>query len=220
MSAAGATLSVPLGDPSYRVTVSLRLQRRKQDVRLPEPGRARPPARASYRRLVVALSPGSASEQAVRIACELASDRGARLTAVAAIEVPLDVPLASPDREAETAAREAVRAAQALGSTYGVSVDGVVLHAREAAEAILDEVRERVAQVVVLAAEWPQGRGRLRRLSRTTAHVLKHARCRVLLVGGAAASRGGTPLEPVFRSGGPSDYWPAGEFVDPDATSR
>lgn len=221
MSRPGETLSGSLGRRPYGATVGIHLRRAKAPER-PQPRPRRPARGVLYRRLVVALSPSPASARAVRIACELAGDRDVHLAAVAVIEVPLDVALETPDREAEAAARAAIRTAQALGATYGVSVDGIVLHARDAGEAILDEAIARDAQVVVLAAEWPQGRGRLRRLGRTTDHVLKHSPCRVLLIGDPApATRGQVAWEPVFRSGRPSDYWPAGEFVDPDRpTSR
>ncbi|MGZ4389035.1 MAG: universal stress protein [Gaiellaceae bacterium] len=201
--------------------MAIRLHRARPAQR-PEPRLRQPVRGTAYHRLVVALSPSPASTRAVRIACEIAADQHVRLAAVAVIEVPLDVPLETPDAAAEAATREAVRTAQAVGATYGVSVEGVVLHARDAGEAIVDEAVARDAQVVVLAADWPQGRGRIRRLSGTTDHVLKHAPCRVLLIGNAApATRATRAWEPVFRSGRPSDYWPSGEFVDPDgSTSR
>lgn len=221
MSGRRETLSRALDGAAYGVTMAIRLHRARP-VERPEPRLRRPVRGAAYHRLVVALSPSPASTRAVRIACEIAADQHVKLTVVAVIEVPLDVPLETPDADAEAATREAVRAAQAVGATYGVSVEGVVLHARDAGEAIVDEVVARDAQVVVLAAEWPQGRGRVRRLSRTTDHVLKHAPCRVLLIGEATpGTREPRAWEPVFRSGRPSDYWPSGEFVDADgATSR
>lgn len=202
-----------MGQASYGGTVTINLRPWKQRAQL-EPRPRRKPRAGTYRRLLVPLSPGPEAGRAVRIACELAADRDAQLTAAAVIEVPLEAPLASPDAHAEAAAREAVRTAQALGMTYGVSVEGVVVHARDAGEAIVGEAEERQAQVVVLAAEWPAGRGRIRRLGRVTDHVLKRAPCRVLLIGGEGA-RG---VDPVFRSGRPSDYWPAGEFVDASAS--
>jgi len=172
---------------------------------------------ASYRRIVVCLSASEASARAVGVACTLAAEKNSLLIAIAAIEVPLDVPLDTPDKAVEAAARDAVHTAQANAESYGVRVEGVVLHARDAGEAIVAEATARRAEVVVIAAEWPQVRPHTR-LGRTTDHVLKHAPCRVMLIGHAAENPSQTrptpESEPVFRAGRASDYWPTGEFVD------
>lgn len=171
----------------------------------------------SYRRIAVGLGASDASARAVAVACRLAAERNPLLIAIAAIEVPLDMPLDAPDRAVEAAALEAIHAAQAIAASYGVRVEGVVLHARDAGEAIVAETTLRSAEIVVLAGEWPQVRTNVS-LDGTTDHVLKHAPCRVMLIGRASKDATGQPAapesEPVFRGGRASDYWPTGEFVD------
>jgi len=148
----------------------------------------------------------------------LAAERGALITAIAAIEVPLEMPLHTADAAAESAARAAVYTAHAVADTYGITLDGVVLRAHGAGEAIVAEVTARRSQLVIVPAGWTRAQ-RDARLPVTAAYVLKHAPCRVMLIGRPkAAAVAETPDESdtVFHAGRPSDYWPTGEFLDRD----
>jgi nucleotide-binding universal stress UspA family protein len=170
----------------------------------------------SYRRLAVCLSPLEASAQALAVACTLAAERGAVITAIAAIEMPLEMPLQSLDAAAESAARAAVYTAHAIGDRYGISVEGVVLRAYGAGEAIVAEVTARDAQLVIVPAGWVPSKHRAR-LPLTAAYVLRHAPCRVMLIGrphDAPAPERADESDTVFHAGRPSDYWPTGAFVD------
>ena len=150
----------------------------------------------------------------------LASERGAVITAIAAIEVPLESPLNTVDAAAENAARAAVYTAHAVADTYGISLDGVVLRAHGAGDAIVAEVTARRAQLVILPTGWAARSGAAAaRLPVTAAHVLKHAPCRVMLIGRPNETQGPEQAEgadTVFHAGRPRDYWPTGEFVDRD----
>src|SRR5262245_44138085 len=174
--------------------------------------------RLSYRRLVVCLSPAEASARACGVACTLAAERGAVLTAIAAIEVPLEMPLRSTDVAAETAAREAVYTAHAIGDSYGVTVAGVVLRAHTAGEAIVAEVTARRAQLVIVPVGWTHAK-RDAHLPLTASYVLKHAPCRVMLIGRnkeAPDADHSDESDTVFHAARPSDYWPTGRFLDRD----
>ena len=46
-----------------------------------------------YRRLLVPVLPGRASDEALDVAASLSAERGAQIVAVCVLEVPLDVPL-------------------------------------------------------------------------------------------------------------------------------
>src|SRR5262249_38052552 len=135
-------------------------------------------------------------------------------------EVPLETPLDVPDAPAEAAARAAVHAAQAVAGRYGIPVEGVVLRARDAGDAIVAEITRRGAEVVGVATDWQRAPAAARLLPETTDHVLRHAPCRVVLIGHPTDDRGSRlerDGEPVFHAGRPSDYWPTGAFVDRDA---
>jgi nucleotide-binding universal stress UspA family protein len=172
---------------------------------------------AVYRRVAVCLAPGGASAKAVHVACTLIAERHAHLTAIAAIEVPRELPLDMPDQNANSAAREAVHTAQAIAASYGIPVEGVVLHAHDAGEAIVAEVSQRECELVVLAAELPRVKRHVRPGGETTYHILKHALCRVMLIGlsaDQAGDGGGGDGEPFFPSSRIGEYWPTGEFID------
>jgi nucleotide-binding universal stress UspA family protein len=167
----------------------------------------------SYRRVVVCLAPG-ASTGAVALACTLASEHGATVTVIAAIEVPLEISLDAVDPTVETAARDAIVRAQSVTESYGINSEGVLLHARDAGEAIVAELEARRAEIALVAAERPEGQQRASMLAATTEHILKHAHCPVMLIGQPTNHHRRNGTDPVFRAGRPSDYWPSGEFID------
>ena len=166
----------------------------------------------AYGRLAVCLAPGGGTE-GVALACRLAADGGAHVIAIAPIEVPPDVSLETPDPAVEAAAREAVRAAQAVADAYDIDCVGTILHARHAGEAIVDEVVARGIELVLLTDGFAAGRGSARRPSRTTRYVLEHAPCRVMLVRAAEPAPKGV-ADTVFRPSRPAHAWPTGHFVD------
>jgi nucleotide-binding universal stress UspA family protein len=116
------------------------------------------------------------------LACRLAADRGALVTALAAIEVPRELPLDAqmPDDEAE--AERVLAEARAIAELYGVSVTTRVVRARAAAEAIVEAAANDGTEIVVLGA--PRKRRASRRtpiFGRTVAVVLAQAPCRVMV---------------------------------------
>jgi nucleotide-binding universal stress UspA family protein len=178
--------------------------------------RARSPLRLGFRKIVVCLSPSDSPAHAISIACALVAERRRRLIAIAAVEVALELPLETTQGAAEERARDAIRVAQAVAASSHVSVAGIVLHTRDAGEAIVAELRLQKADLVLIA-EGAKVRSATRQLSRTTDYVLNHAPCRVMLIGSGVLASGRRPsveTGPRFRSGRPSDFWPAGEFVD------
>jgi nucleotide-binding universal stress UspA family protein len=117
------------------------------------------------------------------IACRLAADRGALVTALAAIEVPRELPLDAqmPDEEAE--ACRLVAEARAIAELYGVSVTTRVVRARAAGEAIVETAASDDTEIVVLGAPRKQRASRRAPVfGRTAATVLAHAPCRVMVV--------------------------------------
>jgi nucleotide-binding universal stress UspA family protein len=172
---------------------------------------------AEYKRIAVCLAPGEASAKAVQVACTLTAERHAHMSVIAAIEVQLELPLEAPDVAVEAAAHDAVHAARAIAESYGVHAKGIVLHARDAGEAIVAELHQRQIQIAVIAANLPQTTRQARLVGGTTDHILKHAPCRVILIRrpvSQAANARASSSEPVFYTNRPSDYWPSGDFID------
>lgn len=146
----------------------------------------------AYRRIVVPVCEGLQSERAVRVACGLAADRGATISAVAVVEVPPLLPLDAHMDEEEEDAHKALQLAQAIADAYGVALTGQILRAREASTAIVEQAESCAAEVVVVGAErHVNGARRSRVLGNTAGAVLKESPCRVVLV--SAPLNGGRP---------------------------
>ncbi|HXG77642.1 MAG TPA: universal stress protein [Gaiellaceae bacterium] len=141
-----------------------------------------------YRRVLVPIVPGAASDAAMDLACRLASERGARVVALSVLEVPLDRPLAEPLAAAEEEANRELDEAVAIGDSYGVRVVPRLERARAAGPAIVAEAAARDAELIVLGAPRSAlSAARSALFGRTVDYVLKHAPCRVLV---AATSPG------------------------------
>jgi nucleotide-binding universal stress UspA family protein len=131
----------------------------------------------SYRRLLVPITAEPDSNRAVEVACSLAAERAAELTAVFVIEISPLLPLDARMDEDEALAREALHRAQALADSFGVHLRARKIRAREAGAAIVDLAEVLDAEVVVLAAP----RKRRSHFGATVRKVLAKAPCPVLI---------------------------------------
>jgi basic amino acid/polyamine antiporter, APA family len=141
-----------------------------------------------YRRILVPVVPGRPSDEAIDIACRLASERRARIIAVTVLEVPLDQPLGEDMPGAESIAHRELDEAAAIGESYGVPVVGRIERARAAGPAIVAEAEARQAEIIVLGSPRKELTVRGRAVfGHTVDYVLKHAPCRTLVVASEAA---------------------------------
>jgi nucleotide-binding universal stress UspA family protein len=131
-----------------------------------------------YRSILVPVADNVETETALDVACRLAAQHGSSIRAVAVVEVPPVLPIASHMDEEEAAAKKLLRRAEAVGESYGVRVLGVVVRAREAGPAIAEEALRRRVEVVVLGAR----RTGRKPFSHTVEAVLKRSPCRVLVI--------------------------------------
>ena len=141
-----------------------------------------------YRRLLVPVLPGRASDEALDIAAGLSAERGAQIAAVTVLEIPLDQPLSTALPAEEEAANRELDEARAIGDSYGVSVIPRLLRSRSAGAAIVDEAERRGTEIIVIGAPRKErARGRRAVFGATVDHVLKNAPCRVMITSGEAA---------------------------------
>ena len=161
-------------------------RRRVVGVSLGETLRAPPafgPALAlEYRRLLVAVVPGRASDDAMDVACRLAAERGARVIALSVIEVPLELPLDEPLEELELAADRDLDEAVAIGDVYDVRVTPRRIRGRSASIEIVREAERRGTEIIVMGSP----RKRLLEARRgvfgtTVDRVMRNAHCRVMV---------------------------------------
>jgi nucleotide-binding universal stress UspA family protein len=136
--------------------------------------------------LLVPISDNVESERAIDVACRLAADRGATIAAVNVIEVPPVLPLDAHMTAEEAAARHLLDRAAAIVDSYGIHVVPRVLRARDAATAIVEQAEKRKSEMILIGAP----RKRRAPFGSTVEHVLKHAPCRVTVIGAANTAAG------------------------------
>jgi len=139
-----------------------------------------------YRRVLVPVVPGQASDDALAVACGLASERSSRITAVTVLEVPLHLPLTADLPFEEEQANAELDEAAAIGETYGVKVVPRLLRGRSAGREIVAEAERLGVEIVVIGS--PRRDRRRLDLGHTVDYVLKNARCRVMLAAKKSAA--------------------------------
>jgi nucleotide-binding universal stress UspA family protein len=124
------------------------------------------------------------SEEAIDVAARLAAEHGSSISVVSVIEVPPVLPADAHMREEEAHAHALVRRAAAVAESYGVTVSVETLRGRDAASAIVAASVARQSELLVIGAPRRSGSSRgVAIFGRTVEHVLKHAPCRVMIVG-------------------------------------
>jgi basic amino acid/polyamine antiporter, APA family len=135
----------------------------------------------AVQRVLVPMKLGPIGEEMVATAVALAKERGAHVDAVFVVLVPLDQTLDAALVELEEQAAASLAEAQLLGEDHGVRVEGVTVRARSIGRAIVEQARERGADLIVLGSS-PRWRRQSAFFSPTVAYVLEHAPCEVLVV--------------------------------------
>lgn len=156
------------------------------------------PSTTEHRRIVVAVGDSEESMHATAVAAQLVAQRG-ELVFVHVIEVPLEFTLDEPPPEQEAAAcrqgQDLLAKCQALAERYGVASKRVLVRRHTAGPAIVEAAEESGASLIVVVGEQRFSRSGRLRLGGTAAHLLKHARCRVMVL--AAETKAARALEQV-----------------------
>jgi APA family basic amino acid/polyamine antiporter len=141
-----------------------------------------------YRRIIVPLAGEAGLGRAMTTACRLASERGATVTAISVVEVPAELPLDAHMIEEEAQAKRLLTKAEGIGDAHDVTVVSLVVRARNAGHAIVEEAERGGAELIVLrAARTKQQRKQGPVFGRTTSFVLQRAPCRVMVSAPASA---------------------------------
>lgn len=138
-------------------------------------------AEAEFSRILVPMKLGEIGEEMIATAVKLAQERGASVEALSVIRVPLELPLDAELRDEEERAEASIAEAKLLGADHGVTVEGRIVRARSIGQAIVEEARERGADLIVLGSS-PRWRRQSRFFSPTVEYVLKKAPTEVLIV--------------------------------------
>jgi APA family basic amino acid/polyamine antiporter len=169
-------------------------------VQVPEASLKKKPAEVEYSTILVPVFGTKLDDDIVSTAGRLADasveegERPPRLDVVYVAEVPLTVPLDSPlSKDAQQRAERALERAREIGDEYeNVEVTTKLLPARSLGSGIVQEARDKGAEVIVMGGEPPTrvrggailggiGGARPDEIGEVTEYVLRKAPCRVLL---------------------------------------
>jgi nucleotide-binding universal stress UspA family protein len=140
------------------------------------------------RRILVPICGGPTDEDAIRIGCRLARRQRAKVSVITILEVRRGLALGAIQQSEVDKAERWLTGAERIGSDLDVEVSTDLLQAREAGPAIIDEIRDLRADMVVLGTPWRQRFGEFH-MGKTVPHVLRFAPCRVLLIREEAATK-------------------------------
>ncbi len=133
-----------------------------------------------YDQLLVPVRDTAVSEEMMVLACQLATERNSSIDALYVIEVPLNLPIdASLPEERQRAGRILERAAQAA-DMFNVKLTPVVVTARSAGRAIVEEAIARRSEVIILGS---QSKRRIadKVFGRTIDYVLDNLPCEAII---------------------------------------
>jgi basic amino acid/polyamine antiporter, APA family len=149
--------------------------------------RRRPERRGrGYRRLLVPVDARRESFDALEIACRLAADDHARITALAVVQLPALLPLDAHFEDVENASRRLLEQGGATGDAYGVRVVQRLVRARDLATAIVAQAVADRSEVIVLGAPRAELASPRRLAPDPLLRVLKDPPCRVMVVSARA----------------------------------
>ena len=139
-------------------------------------------AEPSFQRAVVALSGHPNGQRLVRLVAELARTRKAEVIGVHVVEVdwskPLDMDIAGLSDEIQ----QILDLAEGTAEAAGVTLEPVLLQARDVGAALVDEAVERDADLLVVGLAYRTKFGGDFAVGRTIPYVLKNAPCAVWVV--------------------------------------
>ncbi len=140
------------------------------------------PESPPFRRAVVALNGGSSDARIVRLVAAQAARTKAELIAIHVVEIdwtlPLDADIAGRSEEVQ----QVLDTAETIAETYKLTMEPVLLQARDVAAAIVDEATERGVDLLVLGLPYRKRFGGEFAIGRTIPYVLQNAPCAVWVV--------------------------------------
>src|SRR3990170_3305337 len=142
--------------------------------------KTREPA-AAFKSILVPVDGSEASLMAVEFACSIAKRNRGKVHVVHVIEVRRSLPLDADLLVEAHRGEEILNQAEIAARHQDFEVEGDLLQARDAGHAIVDEAVERQADAIILAVPFRRPYGEFE-LGRVAEHVLKTARCEIILL--------------------------------------
>jgi nucleotide-binding universal stress UspA family protein len=135
-----------------------------------------------FHRAILAVGGGPMDQAIVRLTAGLARPAKAEMVAVHVVEIDWTLPLDADVASGSEDAHRALDLAEEAAEEAGMSLETVLLQARDVGAAIVDEAAERGADVIVLGLPYRMRFGGAFEMSRTVPYVLKNAPCAVWVV--------------------------------------
>jgi len=140
------------------------------------------PNAPAFRRAVLALNGGSSDARIVGLVAGLARQIKAELVAVHVVEIdwtlPLDADIAGRSEEVQ----RVLDMAESVAEDHKVTIDPVLLQARDVGAAIVDETVERGADLLVVGLPYRKRFGGEFAMGQTIPYILQNAPCAVWVV--------------------------------------
>ena len=136
----------------------------------------------SFRRAVVALNGGSSDARIVALLADQARQIKAELVAIHVVEIdwtlPLDADIAGRSEEVQ----RVLDTAESVAEDHRMTLEPVLLQARDVGAAIVDETIERDADLLVVGLPYRKRFGGEFAMGRTIPYILQNAPCAVWVV--------------------------------------
>jgi nucleotide-binding universal stress UspA family protein len=133
----------------------------------------------AFSRIVVALNGGPSDRPLLRLVLDLAKPARAHVVAVHVVELDWTLPLDANVAQASEEAQRVLDLADAQAEHAGVTLDPVLVQARDVGAALVDEAVEQSADLLVLGLPYRKKLGGDFAIGRTVPYVLKNAPCAV-----------------------------------------
>lgn len=135
-----------------------------------------------FRRAVVALNGGPSDARIVKLVAAPAAKTKADVIAVHVVEIDWTLPLDADIAGRSEDVQQVLDSAEAIADAYKVTMEPVLLQARDVAAAIVDEATERDADLLVVGLPYRKRFGGEFAIGRTIPYVLQNAPCAVWVV--------------------------------------
>ena len=133
----------------------------------------------SFRRAVIALNGGPSDERIVRLVAQNARLTKAELIAVHVVEIDWTLPLDSDVAGRSEDVQRVLDAAESVAEGQKMTLEPVLLQARDVGAAIVDEAVERGADLLVVGLPYRKRFGGEFAIGRTIPYILQNAPCAV-----------------------------------------
>ena len=133
-----------------------------------------------YDQILVPIVGSRITDEMVVLACQLATEKNSSVDALYVIEVPMNLPLDARLTDERARAAEVLQEAVTLASQFKVKMNPIVITARSAGRAIVQQATERRSEVIILGV-MKRRRFTERAFGSTTDYVIEHAPCEVLV---------------------------------------